>query len=65
VRTYDCNHKHPEHLERELLFREVMRLRQLLAQADTIIERVTKIEEIPEHIKTSANQYLTLEILKP
>ena len=57
-RIYDCQHKNVNSLEKELLFKEVIRLRRLMAEADDIIYTMIVAMEDDTSLKTRAINFL-------
>lgn len=48
MNRYDCTHQNPDSLERELLFKEVMKLRIKLAEAEEVLIYVYHNEKISD-----------------
>jgi len=58
MRTYDCQHHSINELEKELLFKEVMRLRNLICEADGLLEETLDTSEVHEETKEKIQAYL-------
>ena len=58
MRTYDCNHKFPEQLERELVFNEVMKLRHLIGNAEVLLDDIIETKELTDSLKKRIEVFL-------
>ena len=58
MRTYDCQHHSIDGLEKELLFKEVMRLRNLICDAEGLLEEIVEIGEINDETNDKIRGFL-------
>jgi hypothetical protein len=60
MNQYDCHHKTVDTLEKELLFTEVMSLRNKLAEAQEVLLTVSEIRDIPIGVKGKIKEILKI-----
>lgn len=63
MRIYDCTHKNIENLQNELLFKEVMRLRNIVVDAECLLEEFVE-DSITAYapIKKRAKEFLNKKL---